>query len=67
MSRMFESRETDKDTMAEVAKRRGVSESTIYAWRKKFGSPETDEMKRLRTLGSRRRRPDSASCGSIRS
>ena len=34
-------RETDKDTVAEVAKRHGVSEATIYAWRKKFGSLET--------------------------
>ncbi len=30
-------RETDKDTVAEVAKRHGVSEATIYARRKKFG------------------------------
>ncbi|WP_228276115.1 transposase [Neopusillimonas aestuarii] len=43
-------RETDKDTVAEVAKRHGISEATIYAWRKKFGSLETDEVKRLKTL-----------------
>ncbi|SHH08164.1 Transposase [Pollutimonas bauzanensis] len=43
-------RETDKDTVAEVAKRHGVSEATIYAWRKKFGSMETDEVKRLKAL-----------------
>lgn len=43
-------RETDKDTVVEVAKRHGVSEATIYAWRKKFGSLETDEVKRLKTL-----------------
>ncbi len=36
--------------MAEVAKRHGISEATIYAWRKKFGSLETDEVKRLKTL-----------------
>ena len=36
--------------MAEVAKRHGVSEATIYAWRKKFGSMETDEVKRLKAL-----------------
>ena len=43
-------RETDKDTVAEVAKRHGVSEATIYAWRKNFGSMETDEVKRLKAL-----------------
>ena len=28
----------------------GVSEPTIYAWRKKFGDLETDEVRRLKTL-----------------
>ncbi len=37
-------READKDSVAEVAKRHGVSEATIYVWRKKFGSMETDEV-----------------------
>jgi len=45
-------READKDSVAEVAKRHGVSEATIYVWRKKFGSMETDEVKRLKTLES---------------
>lgn len=36
--------------MAEVAKRHGVSEATIYIWRKKYGSMETDEVKRLKGL-----------------
>lgn len=43
-------RETDKDTIAEVAKRHGVSEPTIYSWRKKFGEMQTDEVKRLKAL-----------------
>ena len=43
-------RETDKDTVAEVAKCHGVSEATIYIWRKKYGSMETDEVKRLKGL-----------------
>lgn len=33
-----------------MAKRHGVSEATIYVWRKKFGSMETDEVKRLKAL-----------------
>jgi len=43
-------READKDSVAEVGKRHGVSEATIYVWRKKFGSMETDEVKRLKAL-----------------
>ena len=30
-------READKTPVAEVAKKYGVSEVTIYAWRKRFG------------------------------
>ena len=43
-------RETDKDTIAEVARRHGVSEASVYAWRKKFGTMETDEVRRLKAL-----------------
>lgn len=43
-------RETDQDSVAEVAKRRGISQPTIYAWRKKFGQLDTDEVKRLKGL-----------------
>jgi len=41
-------RETDKDTVVEVARRHGVSEATIYIWR--YGSMEIDEVKRLKGL-----------------
>lgn len=43
-------RETDQDSVAEVAKRHGVSQPTIYAWRKRFGQLDTDEVKRLKGL-----------------
>jgi putative transposase len=43
-------RETDQDSVAVVAKRHGVSDATIYIWRKKFGQLDTDEVKRLRAL-----------------
>lgn len=36
--------------MAEVAKRYGVSEFSIYAWRKKFGDMGADDAKRLKQL-----------------
>lgn len=43
-------RKTDKGSFAEVAKRHAVSEATIYIWRKEFGSMDTDEVRRLKSL-----------------
>lgn len=43
-------RETDLDTIAEVAKRNGVSEASIYGWQKRFGEMETNDLKRLKEL-----------------
>jgi transposase-like protein len=43
-------READKSPMAEVAKRHGVSDQTIYGWRKQFGRLEPADVKRLRQL-----------------
>lgn len=43
-------RETDKDSVAVVAKRHAVSDASIYIWRKKFGQLEIDDVKRLKTL-----------------
>ncbi|WP_139133343.1 IS3 family transposase [Pandoraea sp. ISTKB] len=43
-------READRDTVPEVAKRNGVSEASIYAWRKRFGEMVSDDVKRLKTL-----------------
>lgn len=43
-------READKGTVADVAKKHGVSEQTIYTWRKRFGAMDANEVKRLRTL-----------------
>jgi len=42
--------EADKDPVAEVAKRPGVSAPSIYAWRKKFGDLGTDDVKLLKQL-----------------
>jgi putative transposase len=36
----------------EVAKRHGISDQTIYAWRKRFGELEPVDVKRLRQLES---------------
>ena len=43
-------READKSPVKEVAKRHGVSDVTIYAWRKRFGQLEAVDVKRLRAL-----------------
>ena len=43
-------READKSPVTEVAKKHGVSDVTIYAWRKRFGELEAVDVKRLRQL-----------------
>jgi putative transposase len=43
-------READKSPVAEVSKKHGISEVTIYAWRKRFGQLEAVDVKRLRAL-----------------
>ena len=43
-------READRDPVNEVAKRHGVSEQSIYGWRKRFGEFNVDEIKRLKTV-----------------
>jgi len=43
-------READKSPVSEVAKKHGVSDVTIYAWRKRFGQLEAVDVKRLRQL-----------------
>ena len=42
--------EADRSPVAEVAKRHGASELSIYAWRKKFGDMGTDDVRRLKAL-----------------
>ncbi len=43
-------READKRPVAQVARKHGISEQTIYAWRKRFGKLEAVDLKRLRQL-----------------
>ena len=43
-------READQRPIADVAKKHGVSDQTIYAWRKRFGTLEPADVKRLRQL-----------------
>ena len=43
-------READRGDIAEVAKKHGISDQTIYIWRKKFGSMTPDDARRLKLL-----------------
>jgi len=43
-------READEAPVSEVAKKHGVSDVTIYAWRKRFGQLEAVDVKRLRQI-----------------
>jgi putative transposase len=43
-------RETDRDSVADVAKRNGVSEASIYGWQKRFGEMEANDVKRMKEL-----------------
>ena len=43
-------READREPVADVAKRHGVSEQTIYVWRKRFGTFAGNDVRRLKAL-----------------
>lgn len=43
-------READRSPVAEVAKKHGISEQTVYLWRKRYGQMETADVRQLRTL-----------------
>ena len=47
-------READREAVSDVAKRHGVSEPTIYTWRKRFGDLKSEDIRRLRRLESKR-------------
>ena len=43
-------READKTPVAQVAKQHGISEQTVYVWRKRYGKLETADVRELRAL-----------------
>jgi putative transposase len=43
-------READKAPVAEVAKKHGISDQTIYLWPRRFGTMSADDAKRLKHL-----------------
>jgi putative transposase len=42
--------ESGNKTVAELARQQGVSEPTIYGWKRKYGGMEQAEVRRLREL-----------------
>jgi len=45
-------RESDAGGVPATAKKHGISEQTLYLWRKKFGTLESSDVKRLKALES---------------
>ena len=43
-------READQTPVVEVAKKHGISDATIYLWRKRYGELAPVDVKRLRHL-----------------
>lgn len=43
-------READVEPVSDVARRHGISDQTIYTWRKKYGEAEAADVRRLRQL-----------------
>jgi putative transposase len=43
-------RESDRDGVAKAAKKHGVSEQTIYIWKRRFGAFEANDVRRLKSL-----------------
>jgi putative transposase len=43
-------READRGSVPEVDKKHGISEQTLYTWRKKFGQLDPTDVKRLKQL-----------------
>lgn len=49
-------READREPVGEVAKRHGVSEQSIYGWRKRFGEFNVNDVKRLKEVEAENQR-----------
>ena len=43
-------RESDRDGVAKVATKHGVSEQTVYIWKRRFGTFEASDVRRLKAL-----------------
>lgn len=43
-------READEKGVPETAKKHGISDQTLYVWKKKFRGMDVDDVKRLKSL-----------------
>ena len=43
-------READREPIGSVAKKHGISEQAIYTWRKRFGTFQANDVRRLKQL-----------------
>ena len=43
-------READREPVVSVAKKHGISEQAIYTWRKRFGTFQASDVRRLKQL-----------------
>ena len=43
-------REAERSSVGEVAKKHGISEQTLYVWKRKFGTMDVSDAKRLKAL-----------------
>jgi putative transposase len=43
-------READREPIVSVAKKHGISEQAIYTWRKRFGTFQASDVRRLKQL-----------------
>ena len=43
-------READREPIASVAKKHGISEQAIYTWKKRFGTFQANDVRRLKQL-----------------
>ena len=43
-------READRTSVAEAAKKHGISGQAIYTWRRRFGTMQTPDIRRLKAL-----------------
>jgi putative transposase len=55
-------READREAVSVVAKRHGISEQTIYTWRKRFGGFQANEVRRLKQVEAENARLKKTGC-----
>ena len=50
ITRLLQTAETGEQTISDLCRQHGITETTFYRWRNKFSGSKTDEALRLKTL-----------------